>query len=302
MNKLGFLFLAVLYILISILSFDGNIPENVQIICCGTLIALVGIPHGAIDHVLYSSVSSKSMVSFYTIYLALMVAYVALWFLFPVCAMLFFLLISAYHFGESQLSYIQQSKLFSVLQYSVWGIHLLSTYIFYQLDTLAGIFNDYALMKQFVDLFKIIEFQGLSVVISGSLLAIYFAYLLLQRSITVQQVLQEIYVLVLIHISFYLFGPLVSFTLYFVILHSMKVMLDEFQFLKEKFSGLSFYKFIKLLIPFSVVSFLGLFLIILFNNWILDLPIIYLIILMTSVITLPHAIVMHLFYAQAPIE
>ena len=82
----------------------------------------------------------------------------------------------------------------------------------------------------------------------------------------------------------------------------MKVMLDEFQFLKEKFIGLSFYKFVKLLIPFSVVSFLGLFLIILFNNWILDLPIIYLIILMTSVITLPHAIVMHLFYAQAPIE
>lgn len=298
MKKITFLYIIAFLIGFITLPISNGEESIVTVIICSCLIGLVGLPHGAVDHILYSSLSVRSMYIFYVVYLSLMVAFIALWFIYPMMAMIIFLLISAYHFGESQLSFIKQSKLASMLHYFVWGIHLLSTYITYQFDALLPLFEDNSYMNQFVGLLSTQENQILLLYVSAISLFSFFAYLLWREKMTIQQVLQELYVLSLIHFSFYLFGPLVGFTLYFVILHSMKVIQDEFLYLKRKFNKLSMLKFAKLFIPFSVLSIFGLVLILCLNYWIIDLPIIYLFIILTSVITLPHTFVMHLFYIQ----
>jgi len=297
MKKITFLYLCAFMVGFITLPISNGEESIFTAIVCGCLIGLVGLPHGAIDHILYSSLALKNMYIFYFIYLSLMVSYVVLWYMFPVVAMVIFLIISAYHFGESQLSNIKQNKIAAMLHYFIWGMHLLSTYITYQYDVLLTLLGENQ-MKQFVGLLGTKEDQSILLYVSGIVLLGFFVQLFLRSKMSLQQIMQEVYVLFLIHISFYLFGPLVGFTLYFVFLHSMKVIQDEYHYLKDKMSKLSIQKFVKLFIPFSILSLIGLVLIGLLNYCVIDLPIIYLAIILTSVITLPHTFVMHLFYDQ----
>lgn len=76
------------------------------------LILLIGIPHGAIDHVLYENcarnlprksgihIAADHILYFYWNYLMIMAIWAAVWITIPEAALLSFLVVSAYHFGE----------------------------------------------------------------------------------------------------------------------------------------------------------------------------------------------------------
>lgn len=68
-----------------------------------------GIPHGAVDHVLDGSAPSApgQWIRFISLYIAIMLAVVALWWVSPVAGLLLFLAYSAWHFGETDLKHWQ---------------------------------------------------------------------------------------------------------------------------------------------------------------------------------------------------
>ena len=108
---------------------------------------------------------------------------------------------------------------------------------------------------------------------------------------------QELFQIFLIHITFYLFPIIISFTLYFVFLHSLKALTQEFKYLNQKVEKTSIIKFIKILFPHSFISLLFVsFLIILSQKNFIVVSELLLLIISISVITLPHAIVMTKFY------
>jgi hypothetical protein len=103
--------------------------------------------------------------------------------------------------------------------------------------------------------------------------------------------------LALIFVSFYLMPVIIGFTLYFVILHSFKVLGEEYRFLKLAKEVKSRVAFVKLLTPFSILSFFGMgvvFALIHFN--ILAMSYGYCLLIIISSITLPHVFVMNKFY------
>ena len=110
----------------------------------------------------------------------------------------------------------------------------------------------------------------------------------------------ELFLMGLIHLTFFLFPFIIGFTMYFVVLHSIRVMSHEFQFLKNEetvFSGLDF---VKLLMPYSLLSvFFTVITLWLSYVGVIPLSIPLLALIIISAITLPHAIVMHLFYKQS---
>ena len=117
------------------------------------------------------------------------------------------------------------------------------------------------------------------------------------KKIKIERLLSEIFLLFLIHITFYLFPFIIGFTLYFVALHSLKVMNDEFMFFKEENPKFSILDFLKMLAPYSILSifFTAILLSLSYLNYIpYSIP--FLSIMIISVITLPHAIVMNIFY------
>ena len=298
MNSFTFIYIIGIFIILNLFQGFTNISLENQLIYSSILILLLGIPHGAIDHVLFFKKRKMSQLKFYSIYLGLSFLFVILWHILPVTSLILFLLISAFHFGESQFADILFKKSLRFIFYFFWGLCLLSTLMYYNVNELYDItsyFDDTIILDKIYNKDKIgIFFYITNVVTIISIIALTY-----YKKINNDRLFSELFLLFLIHATFYLFPFIIGFTLYFVALHSIKVMNDEFKFLKEENKNFSILNFLKLLAPYSILSILGTtFLLILsyFNYIPYSIP--FLAIIIISVITLPHAIVMNIFYNE----
>ena len=97
---------------------------QIAIFACGMF--LVGIPHGAVDHLLETgNLKGRIKPSFVINYLGLAFLNLILWVLFPIGALLFFIGYSAWHFGQTDLR-DWQPKNPNALKNTAWGILILS--------------------------------------------------------------------------------------------------------------------------------------------------------------------------------
>ena len=299
MTKLGFLFISSLYIVLSIIGYSGPIDLNTQIICSALLIAVVGIPHGAIDHIIYLEENKTKPFHFYLSYFTLMGLYIICWIFLPIASLLFFLLLSAYHFGESQFSNILDRDITTkyILPFT-WGCSLLSGLVLYNKEEVLLLSKNSPDLSNLIVIFHW-ELYLLILLFSTTITIMILARLLWTKKIKVEQCLKEIYLLVLIHSSFYVLPLLLGFTLYFVILHSVKVLIDEFTYLKIKKQLSSPLSFVKLLFPYTALSILGAGLL-LYGVYfeIINVSYTFIILVFISALTLPHSIVMNGFYRR----
>ena len=73
-------------------------------------IMFFGVPHGAIDHKIHLKFSKKSSVGkFILIYVSVGLAFLLWWLLMPLKALLFFIILSAYHFGQELIEDIAET-------------------------------------------------------------------------------------------------------------------------------------------------------------------------------------------------
>jgi len=89
-------------------SFIMPISEPIQWILFAITILLAGIPHGALDHIVAKQNSTLqklpfSSVHFYLTYVSRMALFGICWYFFPSFALLLFIVLSAFHFGETDL-------------------------------------------------------------------------------------------------------------------------------------------------------------------------------------------------------
>ena len=298
MNIFTFFYVASTYLLFIIFRSFTEVSLESQLLFSSFFILFIGIPHGAIDHVLFFKKRNLSQIQFYSVYLGLILLFLVLWIYFPFWSLLLFLLISAFHFGESQFSEINTSNLIKYLLYPVWGIALLSTLMHYNLHELIDITtffkdtNDLQIMYDEVFIFQLYLITNIGSIILLLLLAV-------KSHMNLDRLFSELFLLLILHITFYLFPFLIAFTMYFVILHSIKVMNQEYQFLKQDSDNFKFIDFFKILIPYSLLSiFFTTLIIALSYVGVISYSVPLVSIIIISVITLPHAIVMHVFYNE----
>ena len=268
-----------------------------QIVGSIILVSLFGIPHGAIDNIIYLSSNKVKKNSFYLIYIITIIIYCLFWWLTPIISLIFFLLLSSYHFGESQLvdySFVNKKRIIFLF----WGFSLLSTLIFYNNNELLYLSNQFIDTKKFSQVFNVIIFKYVFY-FSNFIIVSLLVYENYKLSISNQQLMNEAFLLILIHITFYLFPIIISFTLYFIFLHSIKVLKQEFDYLKSLQTDLNLLSFIKLLLPHTVISILFLVIFLLLMNFeFINISAFLFSIIGISVITLPHAIIMSNFYSK----
>ena len=107
----------------------------------------------------------------------------------------------------------------------------------------------------------------------------------------------EIFQLGLIHVTFYLFPVIISFTLYFVFLHSLKVLNQEYSYLNRNIAKTNLLQFVKMLLPHTFFSLLFMAIFVYMSiTEVINISILLFSIVSISVITLPHSIVMARFY------
>tara|TARA_B100000780_G_scaffold276226_1_gene244419 strand:- start:865 stop:1758 length:894 start_codon:yes stop_codon:yes gene_type:complete len=295
-NRYSFTYLVIVYLLFGIYTLNGEIDIDHQLTASLVLMSFFGIPHGAIDNVLFFSKHKMSQLAFYSIYLLTIAIYCLFWYLSPIFSLLFFLLLSAFHFGESQLSDYAFKTRFKKAIYTLWGVFLLSTLVFYNQAELLLLCQEYTDTVKFSHVF---EHPSIEYLFYGSNVML-VAYLCLKKQRDKHQnqdLLAELFQMFLIHLTFYLFPIVISFTLYFIFLHSMKVLTQEYHYLKVIRPELNLKKFIVLLLPHTTVSLVFLFVFyICIQLQVVPISLFLFSIIGISVITLPHAIIMTNFY------
>ena len=120
-QRLRLVALAAGLLLVLLHQFYGAIGPVVDYVFFGLFIIFVGIPHGALDHLVEARTLERqqkafSMFRFLVKYIAIILAYAALWFITPALSLLVFLLISAWHFGESDMQPAPRHLLWKVTQ------------------------------------------------------------------------------------------------------------------------------------------------------------------------------------------
>jgi Brp/Blh family beta-carotene 15,15'-monooxygenase len=112
----------------------------------------VGLPHGAVDHLLVQS-KKFNLVRFVVQYVCIIAAYFALWQWFPVFSLILFIAYSAYHFGESEMVEMRIS-LDSVAQklyaFTI-GLSILLFIIFSHLETSILVLNSINGVSSFLE-------------------------------------------------------------------------------------------------------------------------------------------------------
>lgn len=118
--------------------FGGGISSKFQMAYFILMIGATGIPHGAMDHIIAKhgpGADSKgfSIQSFLGKYILAILLYAITWVYFPSISLIIFLLISAWHFGETDLSGLGASVAEMACRFC-WGMMLLMLILFTHME------------------------------------------------------------------------------------------------------------------------------------------------------------------------
>jgi Brp/Blh family beta-carotene 15,15'-monooxygenase len=110
-------------------SFVGPLAYSFQLGYFTLMLLLTGIPHGGLDHVIARTTAIAfnrkfNMFIFLSRYIAIIGIYSVCWFFFPSISLLIFLVISAWHFGETDIECPKQQILVSFCRF-LWGSFVL---------------------------------------------------------------------------------------------------------------------------------------------------------------------------------
>lgn len=90
--------------------------SNAEFIFAAICIIIAGVPHGSLDHFVAGTTRKDfRLIPFLITYIAIAGAYLLVWWLLPGIAFLFFLIITAWHFGETDLTCFGAKKSAGVL-------------------------------------------------------------------------------------------------------------------------------------------------------------------------------------------
>ncbi len=300
MNKITFIFVAAFFVIMAFFAGFEGIDIGYQTLWSVIFIALLGIPHGAIDHIIYLEDSKSNPFKFYSFYFGLMAVYAIAWIFFPMWSMVAFLGLSAYHFGQSQFTEITSLAGWrKIALYTAWGTSILSGLIYYNHAEIAQLTVAIPDLAEVNAAFANSTLYSAILIVSTLASVVLLADSFRRKEIQDQRFGMELYTLAFIHFVFYALPLVVGFTLYFVTLHSSKVLLEEFAYLRKRRVNFSLKKFVRLLLPYTLVSVIGGgVLLVVSMVGAIKISAVLLAFILISVLTLPHSVVMEDFYSK----
>ncbi len=204
---------------------------------------------------------------------------------FPALALIFFLLISGFHFGEQHWNknLIKKTK-WDVLLFTFYGLFILFIIFYVKHEQASLIIQDISGLALEKNSYLI------ATVVIGILfllqLGLYFYFNLLKANIW-----EELFFLLVFFIIFQTASLLWGFCIYFVVWHSIPSLVDQMNYLYGTSNKLTFIKYLKSSWMYWVISLVGLFglyFLLRDNNQFFTSILLYFL----AAITFPHVIVM----------
>lgn len=273
-----------IFICLAFMIFHDSSP-TVQLSFFGIILLSIGIPHGAIDHLISNpKIDKKGLLRFLVIYISLIGIYLVFWYYFPLLALLAFLIMSAYHFGQSHFLNKSLTKGNSWLLYLSRGGYFL----------FAILLGDWVITKDILSPLVNLDYLNQSRIFVLSLFLV--ATLLTQMIFGPKFQKIQLLELVILGPILYFTPLMIGFVVYFGFWHALPSMITEYRFLKTFKAYNSLKKFAFQLLPFSLISFFGIGLILYLGLRFLDsAELILLFFVMISLISFPHILYMDSF-------
>jgi Brp/Blh family beta-carotene 15,15'-monooxygenase len=260
---------------------------------------LAGIPHGAADHLIFRLLAGQQTLKrnerwFYAAYLGVALLYAALWWVLPWAAFIAFLLISAFHFGESNWSRISlASPVVRTSTALLWGAAVIGVPVLRYSE------NSFLIIEEITGSQIRLPVSAVNYILWFLMLANIGCLVLLKRvrMISPADFLREAGAFVLLMLLFWTTPLLLGFSVYFVFWHSLGTIRDQVEVLRRSDPSFNLPRYLWQLFPFTALSLLGLALMYWFLGDLLNpganLGVLF---LFVSIITVPHAILMNQFY------
>ena len=215
---------------------DSFLSTTFQVISGFFLIFTFGILHGANDVLLIKNInavkSPRSWLTILTYYIVIVLTGVLLFYWIPQIALLLFIMVSAYHFGEQQWQNLKSTfpqGLLILFQFLYGIVVLLLLFVFHTIQVQNIIFK---IAKLTVPLPYFIT--GLQ--IAGVLFLSLCGYAYWKTEKIRSKLLLECFNLILFTIIFKSSSLIWGFAIYFVIWHSIPSIIDQIKFLNGTFS------------------------------------------------------------------
>jgi len=289
--------------LILIAFFFPAILAGIELPLLFLSVFLIGIPHGAIDHVMASEIFNLkktlgSHLLFYGSYLLIMLFVGAIWVFLPVLGMIFFLLISVYHFGQADMEdfMVDHRGLSDRFLHSIRGVLIIGCIVFSDLSMTVPVMAD-AMALQANELLAWMPDANVALLVIFGIYLISIVFATFQKRFTspISVLLDS----VLLIAMFLITGPFIGFAVYFALWHSAGHVQEMREYFQEHQKNLSLARFYWLATPFTLISVFGLFLLWGINEvFMLEEQMITLMFILISVLTLPHMLIVDRMYQK----
>jgi len=296
-NNINFFFLFLISTLTTV-SLFLNLSSSYIYFFCFLLIGTIGVSHGAYDgkkgEILFYKKFEKLKYIFYFIYISLVILVFFLWYLNPLISLMVFLIVSSLHFGKEDLEiYLNKKYKYYFFIFFLKGSLIILLPLFFNFEQTNLIFNTIIFSKDYF----LLSYDHVYFILIVNLLMqiLFYLYNFQKKKLKKNEFIAIIFEIFLIIIAFYLFDPIIAFTLYFCFMHSLKnILLISSELNPSLLKGLKL--FVKQSLFLTLITFFILFisLIFLINFDFLERSIEKIIFIGLASLTLPH-IVLHYF-------
>ena len=202
-----------------------TVSETYVDILSGFGILTFGIVHGANDLLLINKTTdtTKSIFTQFFIYLTLVLLFFIFFYVIPSLALITFVILSSYHFGEHQWTLFEKTNnnVIKILYFS-YGLLIFSILFYFNFNEVSFIIKDITDQSFDLTFFK-------KLLIYSSLTTLIISIMLFKH--LKNQLLIQIFLLIFFLITVYFTDLLMSFAIYFVLWHSLPSILEQSKFL-----------------------------------------------------------------------
>ena len=233
---------------------DSLLSNDAQIIVGFILILTFGILHGANDLLLIKKIDyNKEQISFQKtlLYYIIVVGLGSLLFwIIPWFALLLFIIVSGYHFGEQQWENLEKSSLFKLFEfmYGLFILMLLFNFNIKEVQEVIQNITSIVVPKNYFTNGLIINSVALVV------LGIYYSNKLVEFK---NRWMLETFYLLVFTVIFRVSSLIWGFAIYFIIWHSIPSIINQINYLNGEVSWNNFRKYIRSAFLYWVISLIG---------------------------------------------
>jgi Brp/Blh family beta-carotene 15,15'-monooxygenase len=244
-----------LYLTFLLLWVSIQFGEVVEDFLAYIMVITLGILHGANDLLILSvkNKKEKSIIKNLLIYISIIFLCLIIYLFSSFIAIILFVLLSAYHFGEEHLGdRINVNLVFNFFYFLGYGMFIFAM-LFYQ-----SIPNVDLIMRELTGLTFTKSQIELTLFISAGFLCLASLFLIISKKNNYQLFLKELMYLLLLFLVFKTSSLILGFAIYFILWHSIPSIIHQIEFISGDLNKKSILLYIKKAMIYWVISIVGL--------------------------------------------